>query len=79
MNIPETETFIPFSSLDNRRQWERKNCDLCTKDCHVKEKITYQEAKRISFICFTYFSDHVKTIKLNDCKAKIINSNPISE
>ena len=78
MNIPDIETFIPFNSKDDRRRWERKNCDLCIKDCHVKETITYKEAKRIGFICFTYFSPFVKTIKLNDCKAKAINSNPIS-
>ena len=79
MIIPETEQFIPFLSLNYRRKWERKNCDLCTKDCHIKKTVTYKEAKEIGFIFFTYFSDSVKTIKLNDCKAKIINSNPVQE
>jgi len=79
MIIEETELFIPFSGVEDRKKWERKNCDLCTKTCHVKDKITYKEAKEIGFICFTFFSEHVKTIKLNDCKAKTINSNPISE
>ena len=79
MTIPDNETFIPFGSVDDRKEWERKNCDLCTKKCFVQKTITYKEAKRIGFIFFTYFSDSVKTIKLNDCKAKNINSNPISE
>ena len=79
MTIPDNETFIPFGSIDSRKEWERKNCDLCVKDCRVPESITYKQAKGISFICFTYFSDSVKTIKLNDCKAKAINSNPIQE
>ena len=79
MKIPDNETFIPFGSVDDRKRWERKNCDLCVNKCHVPETITYKQAKEITFICFTYFSEHVKTIKLNDCKAKAINSNPIQE
>ena len=79
MTIPETEQFISFSSKDDRKRWERKNCDLCTKDCHVPGMINYKRAKEISFIFFTYFSDSVKIIKLDDCKAKIINSNPVQE